>query len=68
MGAVRHSGDVLEGRTGKHTISIALDRLGPGVAEMWLTMSSWAGAKLADITQPFILVRTSVRLLGTAGG
>lgn len=58
QGAVQHSGDVLdhERRSGLHTISIDLSKLGDHVAEMWITMSSFAGAKLSDIEQPFVQV------------
>ncbi len=58
QGAVQHSGDVLdyEQRSGLHTISIDLGKLGDHVAEMWITMSSFAGAKLSDIEQPFVQV------------
>jgi hypothetical protein len=57
-GAVHHSGDVVDEaqRCGLHTISIDLAGLGDCVAEMFITMSSWAGARLSDIEQPFVKV------------
>lgn len=55
---MQHSGDIMDhaNKSGLHTISITLAKLGPQVEEMWITMSSFAGAKLSDIEQPFVQV------------
>ena len=64
-GAVSHSGDQLDyaQHSGLHTITIDLRGLGERVAQLVITMSSWGGARLCDIEQPFVQVR---RLLGAA--
>jgi hypothetical protein len=62
-GAVVHSGDIIdqEKRMGTHTLTIHLNGLGSLVTEMVITMSSWAGANLADIINPCIEVRLLTR-------
>ena len=46
--AVVHSGDVLRSVLceGTHTLSVSLDRLSPGVEELFICLSAWAGARL----------------------
>ena len=53
-GAVRHSGDMLRSVLceGTHTISVDLDRLEPGVSELFISLSAWAGARLGEIQCP----------------
>ena len=48
-GAVRHSGDQLDeaARSGRHTIKIDLAKLIPGVAELFMTLSSYGPARLS---------------------
>eukprot|EP01026_Neomeris_dumetosa_P035059 TRINITY_DN2804_c0_g1_i3.p1 TRINITY_DN2804_c0_g1~~TRINITY_DN2804_c0_g1_i3.p1 ORF type:complete len:977 (+),score=62.34 TRINITY_DN2804_c0_g1_i3:158-2932(+) len=54
--AINHSGDILdhEYSEGLHTISINLKALPQEVESMYIVMSSWAGAKLDNIKQPFV--------------
>ncbi len=58
LSAVMHSGDILDynENSGLHTISINLSKLlaSGEVSSMYITMSSYAGAKLSDIEQPFV--------------
>lgn len=56
-GSVTHSGDVIDGDSGQHTMRINLGTLPDTVEALFLTMSTFAGAKLKDIEQPFICVR-----------
>jgi stress response protein SCP2 len=53
-GSVVHSGDMIDGDGGQHTLRIDLRRLPESVECLFLTMSSFAGAKLCDVEQPYI--------------
>ena len=55
-GAVKHSGDMLRSVLceGTHTISVDLDRLDPGVVELFISLSAWAGARLGEIRAPSV--------------
>ena len=55
-GAIRHSGDMLRSVLceGTHTISVDLDRLDPAVAELFISLSAWAGARLGEIRCPSV--------------
>lgn len=56
--AVEHSGDILErrNRRGLHRISIDLSQMPQDVTELFITLSSFAGALLSDIQQPYVYV------------
>eukprot|EP00798_Chlamydomonas_sp_ICE-L_P013697 gene13697-19589_t len=58
VSAVVHSGDCMDHQhsSGLHTIRIKLGWLSDEVHEMFITMSSWGSASLADIVQPFVKV------------
>ncbi|GAB4817332.1 hypothetical protein N2152v2_004378 [Parachlorella kessleri] len=56
-GTVAHSGDMVVGDNGQHTITVTLPQLGPAVQALWLTMSAWRGARLSDIDQPYICIK-----------
>ena len=45
-----------DNNSGLHTISIDLRGVGERVSQLVITMSSWAGARLSDIEQPFVQV------------
>lgn len=47
---VRHSGDMVSGDSGQHTIAINLGALPRSVAELYLVMSTWAGATLDQVS------------------
>jgi stress response protein SCP2 len=49
-----HSGDMINGDGGQHTLRIDLHRLPESVECLFLTMSSFAGAKLGHVEQPYI--------------
>jgi stress response protein SCP2 len=51
---VRHSGDIIDGSCGQHTLSINLKALPLRVRALYLTLSAWMTAKLDDIDQPFV--------------
>ena len=56
-GAVRHSGDLLRSVLceGTHTIGLDLAALDPARApELFITLSSWAGARLGEIRRPAV--------------
>jgi len=55
-GVLSHSGDQLdaEKHSGMHTIHVQLDALPDDVQYLYVTVSSWAGAKLKDIRQPSV--------------
>ncbi|KAL4434269.1 hypothetical protein ABPG75_000710 [Micractinium tetrahymenae] len=56
-GAVEHSGDLIEGDAGQHTLRICLRTLPAGVECLFLVMSTFAGAMLNEVEQPYICVR-----------
>ncbi|KAL4860149.1 Ubiquitin-conjugating enzyme E2 B [Chlorella vulgaris] len=55
--AVQHSGDIIDGSCGQHTLSINLKALPLRVRALYLTLSAWMTAQLDDIDQPFVSVR-----------
>lgn len=56
-GSVEHSGDLIEGDAGQHTLRINLRTLPPCVECLFLVMSSFAGARLNEVEQPYVCVR-----------
>ena len=54
--AIHHSGDVVDASRseGRHTIDINLHNLSNKIGTLYFTLSSWGGAKLADIVRPEI--------------
>lgn len=49
-----HSGDLIEGDAGQHTLRINLRALPPRVECLYLVMSAYAGARLNEVEQPFV--------------
>ncbi len=53
-GSVAHSGDLIDGDAGQHTLRINLRALPPRVECLYLVMSAYAGARLNEVEQPFV--------------
>lgn len=51
---MEHSGDLIEGDAGQHTLRINLRTLPPCVECLFLVMSSFAGARLNEVEQPYV--------------
>jgi len=58
-GAVQHSGDMIDGQQGTHTITIDLEKLPARVTSCVFVISAWDTATLADIISPSISFRDS---------
>ncbi|KAK9845157.1 hypothetical protein WJX84_002851 [Apatococcus fuscideae] len=56
VGAVTHSGDVMEASSGCHTMQIRLRDLGANVKSLLLVLSAWQGNYLDVIKQPYVEV------------
>lgn len=58
-GAVTHSGDIMDfdQQKGANHARIDFAGLGPRVQEVFVTLSGWAGAMLADIMQPYVKLK-----------
>ena len=68
-GAVSHSGDQLDevARAGRHTISLNLAKLQPGVSELFMTLSSYGPARLS-VCPSFLCPCALARMCSTACG
>jgi len=51
---IQHSGDVMQGNSGTHTIEIDLEALEATVSCCYFVISAWSDAKLSDILSPSI--------------
>lgn len=58
-GAVTHSGDIMDidQQKGANHAHIDFAGLGPRVQEVFVTLSGWAGAMLANIMQPYVQLK-----------
>jgi len=55
-GVLVHSGDQMDEykQSGKHTITMQLDRLPQDVSSLYLALSAWDGKRLSEIKQPHV--------------